>query len=125
MTISKGLISKALLFVAIPALILGLFDPLEGGLGLLIATAIYTVAFGLIRSKPPRTLWIPLASTVVFAALTVAVAVLVSETSQAEGLPGYLIAMIVIYELGAFVTLLAGVHTAYRSLKPKVTPTST
>jgi hypothetical protein len=82
LAISKGSISRVLLFVALPALVLGLFDPLEGGMGLLIA-------------------------------------VMVAETSQAEGLPFYLMVMIAIYELGAVITLIAGIHTAYRSVKPK------
>ena len=119
MAISKGSISRALLFVAIPALVLGLFDPLEGGMGLLIAIAIYAIAYGLIRSKPPKTLWIPLAATFGFALVTIAVAVMVAETPQAEGLPFYLMVMIAVYELGALITLIAGIHTAYRSVKPK------
>lgn len=51
--------SRLLFVLALPFVFLGLIDPLEGGLALLLALVIYIVAFLLAGYGPSRSLWIP------------------------------------------------------------------
>lgn len=67
------LIGKILLFLALPFVFLGLIDPLEGGLALIVAAVIYLVGFLLLRKFPTKLLWISFSGAVLFVAAWVKV----------------------------------------------------
>ncbi|MFM1784963.1 MAG: hypothetical protein RLZZ579_1240 [Actinomycetota bacterium] len=48
---TRNLIGKVLTILALPVVFLGLIDPLEGGLALIVATLIYVLAFWLLKKS--------------------------------------------------------------------------
>lgn len=56
-------ISVVLGVLALPLLVLGLIDPLEGGVPMLAVTVLGVIVGLLSRVAPPKLLWIALAAT--------------------------------------------------------------
>jgi hypothetical protein len=112
-----GLILSAL---TVPMLVLGLLDPMEGGLAMLAAGTLLLVTWLVSRVPVPRLEWIAWVATVALAAVTIAVAGLLwnaDVTGPGRGLPWYLWAMIIGYEAGVLVTLAGGVMYVVRQAR--------
>ena len=116
----KGRLIAALAIAAVtvPVLVLGLFDPLEGGIALLIG-GVLIVATRLVGRVPvPRLEWISWAAAVVIGAAAIAVAVAQGPRESAEGgllsLSPLLVTLIIGYEIAALATLVGGVQHVVR-----------
>lgn len=68
---SREIVAKVLFLLALPFVFLGLIDPLEGGLALIVAAVLYLIAFLLIKELPAKSLWIPFALSVLVGVLTI------------------------------------------------------
>lgn len=68
-------IAVVLAFLALPLLVVGLIDPLEGGVALLTAGALGGIIGALSRVAPPKLLWIAYAATMVLGAIVIGIAV--------------------------------------------------
>jgi hypothetical protein len=105
--------------LTIPLLILGLIDPLEGGVALL-AAAILIAGTRLVSKVPiPRLEWISwvVAMLVGIAAIAWAMLERMAQNQAPggiEGLPIGVIAMLVIYEIAVVVTVAGGVQYVVR-----------
>ena len=77
---ARSVLFRLLAILAVPALVVSLIDALEGGLMLLVVGVIYLVAFGVFRSRPPRSLWVPYVSAIGIAILTLVIAFLTRAT---------------------------------------------
>lgn len=112
---TRRIIAIILTIAALPLIILGLIDPLEGGLALLGAIMLVLVAWALARVAVPRLAWIAGLVTVVIGATTLAIAIFAIPsgpqpdpgTVMAPGV-GMLRALNWVYRVGVVVTL-AGV----------------
>lgn len=85
---TRRIVAIALAVVSLPLLVLGLIDPLEGGLALLAAIALGVVIWALARVALPRLLWISLIVTVAVGALTLGLALL-DNGQAADGGTGH------------------------------------
>lgn len=112
---NSKIFATILLFVALPFVFLGLIDPLEGGLALIMAAAIYSVAYLLDRSFPPRILWISFAVSIALGLATLTAAIL---GDKAEPLQDNLPIMLGMfgYRASVLVTLAAAVFVAVRRI---------
>lgn len=72
---AKIIVAAVLGWLAVPFTVLGLIDPLEGGVALLVALAIYGLVYWLSRQRPPRLLWWPFAAAVVIGVVAVTIAI--------------------------------------------------
>ena len=112
---TRRVIAIILTIAALPLTIIGLIDPLEGGLALLGAIMLVLVAWALARVAVPRLAWIAGIVTVVIGATTLALAISATPsgpqpdpgTVMASG-SGMLRALNWVYRVGVVVTL-AGV----------------
>lgn len=75
---------------ALPLIFLGLIDPLDGGLALLLALVIGLAAWGLSGVRPPRITWLAFAITLALAVVTLALASLHSASGGADTMPNAL-----------------------------------
>lgn len=72
---TRRIIAIVLAFIALPLLVFGLIDPLEGGIVLLAAIVLGVVVWALARVPLPKLLWISLIVTVALGALTLGLAI--------------------------------------------------
>jgi hypothetical protein len=112
-----------LLITAIPFLVFGLIDPLEGGISLIIAWGIYLAAFIVGRSKPPRYLWLPLLVATLIGLIVLVLATFRYQlVGEEQAFPIALVVGNWLYRAAVLTSLVGGVITVIRSLK---SPTST
>lgn len=112
---TRRIVAIILTIASLPLIILGLIDPLEGGLALLGAIMMVLVAWALARVAVPRLAWIAGLVTVVIGAAALAIAIFAFPsgpqpdpgTVMAPG-SGMLRALNWVYRVGVVVTL-AGV----------------
>jgi hypothetical protein len=106
---TRRIIAIVLAILALPLLVFGLIDPLEGGIALLAAILVGVVVWALARVPLPKLLWIPLVATVALGALTLGVAMLNLEemtgpdTAANPVLPVF--ALVWVWRLGVLVVL--------------------
>lgn len=118
---ARKVIEQILFVVAIPVVILGLIDPLEGGLAMVVATVIYAVAFVLARSGPPRYLWIPFAAALVSGGTAILTVVVTGRPQETSEIPVLAMIGLVVYELSVVAAIAGAVLTAVHSFEsPKV-----
>lgn len=115
---ARQLIGKVLLVLAVPLVFLGLIDPLEGGLALILATVIYAVAFWLLRAAPSRWLWIPFLVSLVVGIATIVLAIFQIGDQPQGSLPPPLIIGLWLYRLSVVAALLGAAVTLKRALFP-------
>ena len=77
---AKLIIARVLFFLALPFVFIGLVDPLEGGISLLIAGLIYLVAFLLIKKKPKKSLWVSYLTAIIVGAIVLGFAMFIYFT---------------------------------------------
>lgn len=103
----KRLAGIVLLISALPFIFFGLIDALEGGISMLFAGAILTVAHVVLRQKPAKYLWIPYLVAIVLAVVTLAIAIVGLEfTSSPRSLPFPVIVGNWLYRGAVFATLI-------------------
>jgi len=109
---------KVLLFLALPFVAVGLIDPLEGGISLIIAGAVYTIAFFVLNKVPPRYLWLPLGLSVIIGIITI-----VYATATLEFTPGPtdlelpVVIGVWVYRVAVLATLISGILYAVLEVK--------
>lgn len=69
-----SLVSRVLFIVALPLLAFGLIDPLEGGISLLFAGAVYLIAFLVSGDHPKKVLWVSYLVAIVVGAIQITLA---------------------------------------------------
>ncbi len=114
----RKILSRALFVLVLPVLFLGLIDPLEGGLALLLAGAIYLAAFLLAGYGPKRVLWVPYLASILIGTVVLVLAIFGFDRVDNE--PS-LIPLAVgnwIYRFAVVSTLVGGVITAVQSFRP-------
>jgi len=72
---ARRLTARVLLVVSLPIVFLGLIDPLEGGIALLISVATLSLAFLAAGYWPRKTLWVPFVLAIVVGAIALLVAI--------------------------------------------------
>lgn len=72
---SRRIIARVLLIVSLPIVFLGLIDPLEGGIALLLSVATLSFAFLAAGYWPRKTLWVPFLLAIVVGAIALLVAI--------------------------------------------------
>lgn len=109
---TRRIIAIVVAIAAVPLVVLGLIDPLEGGIALLGAIVLGLIAWLLSRVPVPRLAWIAAAATVVVGAVTIALAVAdipidPQPTTGTVGAPGGipLAALNWVWRVGVLVTL--------------------
>jgi len=109
--------------MALPVLALGLIDPLEGGMALLVAGALVLGTWLISRVPVPRLEWIAWLVAIVVGVLTIALAVTLPEESRSTGEGGllslspWLIAGLVSYETAVLATIAGGVQYVVRLIR--------
>ena len=112
----------ALALVTVPVLALGLIDPLEGGLALLVGGVLVALTWAVSRVPVPRLEWISWSAGVVLAIASLVSVTLVRQSQGlpmrgAEGLPAWLWVLVVAYEVCAAVALAGGVQYVVRHVR--------
>lgn len=103
------LISLILLGLNLPILFVGLIDPLEGGIALLIAGAIFAFALFLGRTKPPVYLWVSYLVAFLVGVLTLIAAITIGRQGPYEGLDPLVRVGLWVYRLAVAGTLISAV----------------
>jgi hypothetical protein len=116
---ARHIIGLVLAVLTIPVVIIGLIDPLEGGVAMLVAGALVLVTWLVSRIPVPRLEWIAWTATTSLAVVTVAIAsVLWSQgITQTEGLAWWMWGLIGVYRIGVLVTLAGGVQYIVRHVR--------
>ena len=101
------------------ALMLGLLDPLEGGMALLVGLALAAVVWALSRAPVPRWAWIAALAAVAFGAASLAWAgTTEGDDGHRSGVSAVVLGVLVVgYELAALGTLVGGVVFAVRVVR--------
>ena len=106
--------------ITIPFLAIGLVDPLEGGVALIVAGALILVTRLVSRLPVPRVEWIAWTATVVVGMVTIAVAYVMwrdGTTGPGRDMPWGLGLLLVLYEVGVAATIIGGVIYVVRHVK--------
>jgi hypothetical protein len=126
---TRRVIAIVLAFVALPLVLFGLIDPLEGGISLLVAIVLGIVIWALARVPIPKLLWISLIATVALGALTLGLAILNLEEATGTGtatnpvLP--VVAFVWLWRIGVLVVLAGAVLYIVRMFQSLRRPLST
>jgi hypothetical protein len=108
---------RILLILAVPVVFVGLIDPLEGGIALLIAGFIYLLAFLVAGKGPRKYLWIPYVASVVIGVAVLLLAMFGVERVDNEALPGPIVVGVWIYRIAVLATLAGSLSTAILSFR--------
>lgn len=131
---TRRIVAIVLAFVALPILVFGLIDPLEGGLALLAGVALGVGVWALSRVPLPRLLWISLIATVALGAITLGLALALSPQESGPGaggnpIAGGLIGLLWLWRAGVVVVLAGAIVYLVRLFKslrePDRTPEGT
>lgn len=131
---TRRIVAIVLAFVALPILVFGLIDPLEGGLALLAGVALAVAVWALSRVPLPRLLWISLIATVALGAITLGLALVLSPQESGPGaggnpIAGGLIGLLWLWRAGVVVVLAGAIVYLVRLFKslrePDRTPEGT
>ena len=116
----RAIIYRALLIAVMPFLVFGLIDPLEGGISMLFAAAIYLIAFLIGGTKPARYLWVPFLVAMVIGSIVLAYALVIySGDSEPSSFPAAIIVGNGFYTAAVFITLISGVVTAVQAFRKR------
>lgn len=126
---TRRIIAIVLAFVAIPLLVFGLIDPLEGGIVLLGAVVLGAIVWAVARVPLPKLLWISLIATVALGALTLGLAFVLAPQESGPGaggnpIAGGLIALLWLWRAGVVVVLAGAILylvRLFRSLREPAT----
>ena len=119
-------IAVVLAILAVPLLVLGLIDPLEGGIALLAVVVLGIIVWLLSRVRPPKLAWIALLATVAIGAITLGIAIaMIPPGGTPEGAAEvtvanpfrWLFALNWVYRLGVVVTAVGWVMWIVRLIR--------
>ncbi len=103
----REVVSIALLGLNLPIVFLGLIDPLEGGLALMLAGVVFAAALVIGKVKPPIYLWVSYAAALLIGILTIVAALTIGREGPSEPMnPTVLIGMWV-YRFAVVATLVS------------------
>ena len=102
----RQIVGLILGILTVPVLIVGLMDPIEGGVALLVGGALLVIVFLVSRVPVPRFLWIAWLSAVAFGAASL---IAVAQYYPWRDYPWWIWALVVGYEVAAGVTAAGGV----------------
>ena len=115
---ARQVISGVLLLIAVPFVALGLIDPLEGGLALLLVGTLYLAGFLLASRKPRKILWISYLVAIVVGATQLTLALVIRASTAPGSDPIIPLAMgNWVYRAAVVVLLAAAVITALDAFK--------
>ena len=103
---TRQIVGLILGILTVPVLIVGLMDPIEGGVALLVGGALVVIVFLVSRVPMPRLLWIAWLSAVAFGAASL---IAVAQYYPWRDYPWWIWALVVGYEVAAGVTAAGGV----------------
>jgi hypothetical protein len=117
----KAVIARILLFLALPVVFVGLVDPLEGGIALLIAGLIYTAAFLLLGKRPKKSLWVSYLTAIALGAIVLGFAMFIYFTQgEQETLSRFVVGGNWFYRVAVLATLAGGILALPQAFeKPK------
>lgn len=117
----KVIAARVLLFLALPFVFVGLVDPLEGGISLLIAGGIYAIAFWLLGRRPKRLLWVSYVVSIVLGAIVLGYAMFIYFTQgDQETLDRFVVGGNWFYRVAVLATLAGGILALPQAFeKPK------
>lgn len=118
---SREIAAKVLFLLALPFVFLGLIDPLEGGLALIVAAVLYLIAFLLIKELPAKSLWIPFALSILVGVLTILFVTVWDTREPQEPLNLVVRIGLWIYRALVAVTLIGAIMNAVRFFRRKTT----
>lgn len=118
---AKIIIARVLLFLALPVVFVGLIDPLEGGIALLIAGLIYLIAFLLLAKRPKKSLWVSYLVSIVLGAIVLGFAMFIYFTQgEQETLNRFTVGGVWFYRVAVLFTLAGGILAIPQAFeKPK------
>lgn len=116
---ARHIIGLVLAGLTVPLFLLGLIDPLEGGLAMLAAGGLLLVTWLVSRIPVPRLEWIAWTATTSLAVVTVAIAsALWSQgVTQQQGLAWWMWGLIGVYSIGVLATLAGAVQYVVRHVR--------
>lgn len=116
------IVARILLFFALPFVFVGLVDPLEGGISLLIAGGLYLVAFLLLGKKPKKLLWVSYLVAIVLGAIVLGYAMFIYFTQgEQETLDRFTVGGVWFYRVAVLSTLAGGILAIPQAFeKPRV-----
>lgn len=123
---TRRIVAIVLAFLALPLLVFGLIDPLEGGIALLIAIGVGVVVWALARVPLPKLLWIPLIATVALGAITLGIGILAlpetagPDTATNPALP--VIVLVWLWRIGVLVVLAGAILYIVRLFRSLTEP---
>jgi hypothetical protein len=111
---SRHMIGLVLSILTVPVLVLGLLDPVEGGVAMLVAGLLILLTFAVSRVAVPRLEWIPWLTSVAAGASALAA---VPHYYPLEPYPWWVWALVVVYEVAVAVTVAGGVAYVVRHVR--------
>lgn len=117
----KAVVARILLFLALPVVFVGLVDPLEGGIALLMAGFIYLVAFMMLGKKPKKSLWVSYITAITLGAIVLGFAMFIHFTQgDQETLSRFVVGGNWFYRVAVLATLAGGILALPQAFeKPK------
>jgi hypothetical protein len=100
-----------------PLIFVGLVDPLEGGIALLLAGVVYFFAFQLAGYGPGRYLWVPYALSIAIGAITLVYAMASPSRVDGQELAVPISVGVWVYRLAVLATLSGAITTAIFSFR--------
>lgn len=110
---------RILLLLAVPIVFLGLIDPLEGGIALLLAGVIYLIAFLLVGHGPRKYLWVPYLASVIIGSIVLALAIFGIDRTDSSANLAPLAVGNWIYRVAVLMTLAGAITSAILSFRAK------
>ncbi len=104
----SGLVLSVL---AMPLLVLGLIDPLEGGIALLAAGAMLAITRLVGQVPLPRLVWVAWVTAAAFGAIALTGAILRWEQERGvgpKGLPWWIVVPLIAYEIAVLLSIVGG-----------------
>lgn len=116
---ARHIIGLVLAILTVPLVLLGLIDPLEGGVAMLVAGALVLLTWLVSRIPVPRLEWIAWTATTSLAVVTVAVASVLwnQGITQTQGLAWWMWGLIGVYTVGVLATIAGSVQYIVRHVR--------
>ena len=115
----RHIIGLVLTVLTLPLFLLGLIDPLEGGVAMLAVGGLVLITWLVSRIPVPRLEWIAWTATTALAIVTVAIATVLwtQGITQTQGLAWWMWGLIALYTGGVLATLGGGFQYLGRHVK--------
>ena len=123
---ARHVIGLVLAVLTVPLVVIGLIDPLEGGVAMLVAGALVLVTWLVSRIPVPRLEWIAWTATTTLAVITVGIASVLwnQGITQTQGLAWWMWGLIGVYTIGVLATLAGSIQYIVRHVRALRHPTA-